>query len=71
MFLLEVLSNWSAGRMIGPKANQSPQALIRSLPALEFLPTIWFQLAAGDQVPLFGKNTQHSYTPRLNCFFSF
>ncbi len=70
-FLLEVLSTWSAGRMIGPQANQSPQAIVSALPALEFLPTNWFQLAVGVQVSLLGKNTQYTYTPTLACFFSF
>ena len=32
-FLLEVLSTWSAGRMIGHQANQPPQAIISALPA--------------------------------------
>jgi hypothetical protein len=71
VFLLEMLSTWDAGRLIGHQANQSPQALVSILPALEFLPTNWFQMALGVQVPLFGKNTQYTYTPTLSCWFSF
>jgi hypothetical protein len=70
-FLLEVLSNWDAGRMFGPKANQEPLAIVSILPALEFLPTPWFQMAAGVQVSLFGRNTLFSYTPTMALFFSF
>jgi hypothetical protein len=70
-FLLEVLSNWDAGRMFGPRANQAPLALVSVLPALEFLPSKWFTLAAGCQVPLFGKNTTFNYAPTLALFFNF
>lgn len=70
-FLLEVLSNWDAGRMLGPKANQSSTVLITILPALEFLPTSLFTMALGVQVDLFGKNTHYAYTPTLALFFNF
>jgi hypothetical protein len=70
-FLLEVLSNWDAGRMFGPRANQAPLALVSVLPAVEFLPYKWFTLAAGVQVPLLGKNTNFVYAPTLALFFNF
>jgi hypothetical protein len=70
-FLLEVLSNWDAGRMFGPRANQAPLALVSVLPAVEFLPYSWFTLAAGVQVPLIGKNTTFNYAPTLALFFNF
>jgi len=70
-FLLEVLSNWDAGRMFGPRANQAPLALVSVLPAVEFLPYKWFTLAAGVQVPLIGKNTTFTYAPTLALFFNF
>ena len=70
-FLLEVLSNWDAGRMFGPKANQSPTATVNVFPAVEFLPFSWFTLAAGVQVSLIGKNTPYAYTPTLALFISF
>ncbi len=70
-FLLEVLSNWDAGRMFGPQANQAPLAIVSLLPALEFLPFSWFNLAAGVKVDLFGKNTLYAYTPTLACFINF
>lgn len=70
-FLLEVLSNWDAGRMFGPPANQAPLALVSVLPGVEFLPHKWFTLAAGVQVPLIGKNTTFSYAPTLALFVNF
>jgi hypothetical protein len=70
-FLLEVLSNWDAGRMIGHKSNQSPFDLVSVLPAVEFLPYKWFTLAAGVQVPLIGRNSTFSYAPTLAVFFNF
>jgi len=70
-FLLEVLSNWDAGRIIGPRANQAPVALVSVLPAVEFLPCAWFTLAAGVQVPLIGRNSTYSYAPTLALFFNF
>jgi hypothetical protein len=70
-FLLEVLSTWDAGRLFGPKANQAPAALVTVLPALEYLPTSWFNMALGVQVDLIGKNTQFAYAPTLALFFNF
>jgi hypothetical protein len=70
-FLLEVLSNWDAGRIIGPQANQSSTVLFTILPALEFLPTSQFTMALGVQVDLFGKNTHFTYAPTLACFINF
>jgi hypothetical protein len=70
-FLLEVLSNWDAGRIFGPRANQAPLAIVYVLPGLEFLPCSWFTLAAGVQVPLIGKNTNFVYAPTLALFFNF
>jgi hypothetical protein len=70
-FLLEVLSNWDAGRMFGPRANQASSAIISALPALEFLPTSWLHLAAGVQVSLWGKNSLYGYTPTLALFLNF
>jgi hypothetical protein len=70
-FLLEVLSNWDAGRMFGPRANQAPLAIVNVLPAVEFLPSKRFSLAAGVQVPLVGKNTTFVYAPTLALFINF
>jgi hypothetical protein len=70
-FLLEVLSNWDAGRMFGPRANQAPLALVSVLPAVEFLPYKWFTLAAGVQMPIIGKNTTYNYAPTLALWFNF
>jgi hypothetical protein len=70
-FLVEVLSNWDAGRMFGPKANQAPLAVVYVLPGMEFLPSKWFTLAAGVQIPIIGKNTTFIYAPTLALFFNF
>jgi len=70
-FLLEMLSLWDAGRMFGPRANQTPLAIVNLLPALEFLPSKRLTLAAGVQVPLIGRNTTFSYAPTLSLFISF
>jgi hypothetical protein len=70
-FLLEVLSNWDAGRMFGVKANQAPLAMVSVLPALEFLPCKRFTLASGVQLPVAGKNTTFNYAPTLALFFNF
>ncbi len=69
-FLLELLSTWDAGRMVGPKANQASAAAASALPALEFLPAPWLHLAAGVQVSLLGKNSPYSYTPMLALFLN-
>jgi hypothetical protein len=53
--LFELLSDWDAGRMFGPKANQASSATVSALPALEFLPISWFHLAADIQISLWGK----------------
>ena len=70
-FLVEVLSNWDAGRMFGPRANQAPLAMVNILPAVEFLPCKRFTLAAGVQVPVAGKNTTFNYAPTLALFANF
>ena len=69
--LLEVLSNWDAGRMFGPRANQAPLAMVNVLPAVEFLPCRRFTLAAGVQVPIAGKNATFNYAPTLALFANF
>jgi hypothetical protein len=70
-FLLEILSTWSAGKMIGHPVNQPSMAIVSALPALEYLPCKWLSLAAGVQVPICGKNTQYSYSPTMALFINF
>jgi hypothetical protein len=70
-FLLEVLSTWSAGRMIGHPLNRLSTAIVSALPALEYLPCKWLSLTAGVQVPICGKNTQYNYSPTLALFINF
>jgi hypothetical protein len=69
--LVELLSTWDAGRLIGHKANQPSTVLVTVLPALEFLPTSWFGVALGVQVDLIGKNTAYTYAPTLSLLFNF
>jgi len=69
--LVELLSNWDAGRLIGHKANQPSTVLVTVLPALEFIPTSWFSVALGVQVDLIGKNTEFTYAPTLSLLFNF
>jgi len=71
VFLLELVSTWDAGRLIGTRANQPATAIVSVLPALEFLPTTWFNLALGIQVDLVGKNTPYSCTPVVNVLVNF
>lgn len=69
--LVELLSTWDAGRLIGHKANQPSTVLVTVLPALEFIPTSRFSVALGVQVDLFGKNTAYTYSPTLSLLFNF
>jgi len=57
--------------MFGPTANQAPLAIVNVLPAVEFLPSKKFTLAAGVQVPLIGRNTTFIYVRTLALFINF
>jgi hypothetical protein len=71
VFLWELVSAYDAGRLIGPRANQSPQVLVSTLPGLEFLATPDWSFVAGVLIDLFGKNTSYNVTPNLSVFYSF
>jgi hypothetical protein len=71
VLLCELVSTWDAGRLVGTRANQPPTAIVSVLPALEFLPTLWFNVAAGLQVDLIGKNTSYTFTPVVEFFINF
>jgi hypothetical protein len=71
VLLCELLSTWDAGRLIGTRANQPSTAIVSVLPALEFLPTLWLNMAAGLQVDLFGKNRKFNFTPLVTFFINF
>jgi hypothetical protein len=69
--LLELYSNWDAGRLIGPKANLAPTARLTTLPGLEYMATEKMSFAFGVGIDLIGKNTTCSYTPMLSMVYSF
>ncbi len=71
IFLLEIISTWDAGRLIGPKSDQPPGALVSLLPGLEFIASGAWQGAGGVLIDLMGKNTGANITPTLAVFYNF
>jgi hypothetical protein len=71
VLLCEFLSYFDGGRLVGHLANQSPQALMSILPAVEILATADWSFAVGIQVDLIGKNNGFDYTPNFSIFYSF
>jgi hypothetical protein len=69
--LLEVTSFWDAGRIVGPKANSQPTALLSVLPGIEYMATDKFSLALGVNIDLAGKNTSANITPLLSAVYAF
>ena len=69
--LVELTSNWDAGRLIGPKANLAPTALLSVLPGIEYMATDKFSLALGVQIDLAGKDTTANLTPLLSMVYAF
>jgi hypothetical protein len=69
--LMELVSNWDAGRLVGPKANASPTALLSVVPGLEYMATDKFSLALGLQIDLAGKDTTANLTPLLSMVYAF
>ena len=69
--LIELVSNWDAGRLIGPKANMAPTALLSCSPGIEYMATEKFSLAMGVQVDLTGKDTSANITPLLSMVYAF
>jgi hypothetical protein len=69
--LMELVSNWDAGRLVGPQANTAPTALLSVLPGIEYMATEKFSLALGVRVDLVGKNTTGNITPLLSMLFVF
>jgi len=69
--LLELTSTWDAGRMVGPKANADPTALLSLLPGIEYMATDKFSLALGVNIDLAGKNTNANITPLLSMVYAF
>ncbi len=69
--LLELTSAWDAGRMIGPKANMGPTALLSLLPGIEYMATDKLSLALGVNIDLAGKNTNANITPLLSIVYAF
>ena len=71
IFLLELISTWDAGRLLGPKADQPPTALVSLLPGLEFIATGKWQFTGGVLIDLIGKNSSANVTPLLAVFYNF
>jgi hypothetical protein len=71
VLLCEFVSLYDAGRVIGPRSNLPPKAIISILPALEFIANDDFYLAAGVLIDLWGKNTPYSYTPNFSIYYNF
>ena len=71
VFLGELVSGYDAGRLMGPRPNQPPRAVISILPALEFIANDDLSLVAGVLIDLWGKNTPYNYTPNFSIFYNF
>jgi hypothetical protein len=71
VLLWELVSYFDAGRLLGPRANQSPQALMSTLPGLEFMVNKDFACVAGVLIDLMGKNTTCAVTPNFSVFYYF
>lgn len=71
VFLLELVSTWDAGRLIGPQADQPPKALVSLLPGLEFLATGKWEFTGGVLIDLIGKNEEANVTPVLAAYYNF
>jgi len=69
--LLELTSTWDAGRLVGPRCNVQPTALLSLLPGIEYMATDKFSLALGVNVDLAGKNTNANVTPLLSMVYAF
>lgn len=69
--LLELTSTWDAGRIVGPKANMDPTALLSLMPGIEYMATDKFSLALGVNFDLAGKNTSANITPLLSMVYAF
>jgi hypothetical protein len=69
--LVELTSTWDAGRIIGPKADMAPTALLSVLPGIEYMATDKFSLALGVQFDLAGKDTTTNITPLFSMVYAF
>jgi hypothetical protein len=61
--LMELVSTWDAGRLIGPKAHTAPTVLLSCVLGIEYMATDKFSLALGVQIDLAGKDTTANVTP--------
>jgi hypothetical protein len=71
VLLLEFVSYGDGGRLLGHRANQPPESLMSTLPALEFIASDDWSFVAGVTIDLFGKNTSFNYTPNFSIFYYF
>lgn len=69
--LVELTSTWDGGRLVGPRANSAPTALLSFLPGIEYMATDKFSLALGVNIDLLGKDTPANITPLLSMVYAF
>jgi hypothetical protein len=55
--LMEVVSIWDGGRLLGHKSNVLPGALLSVIPGIEYMATEKLAFALGCQVDFIGENT--------------
>lgn len=61
--LLEFVSYYDVGGLIGPKSSNPPATLLSVLPGLEYVVNQRLAMALGVLVDVAGKNTNYQYTP--------
>jgi hypothetical protein len=69
--LVELVSTWDAGRLVGHKANLAPSALLSVVPGIEYMASDKFSLALGVQIDLAGKDATANVTPLLSMVYAF
>ncbi|MBW1917615.1 MAG: transporter [Deltaproteobacteria bacterium] len=69
--LLELTSTWDAGRLIGPKPNMSPAALVSVLPGIEYMAWEKLYFALGVNIDVAGKETDAAVTPIFSFVYEF
>ncbi len=69
--LLEFTNFWDGGRLIGHKANVSPQALMSALPGIEYIASEKLSFALGVNLDCAGKNYPANVTPIFSAIYQF
>jgi hypothetical protein len=74
--LLELISTWDGGRLIGHKANVAPTPILNLVPlsivpGIEYMATDKFSLALGVKIDLAGKDAPANIAPFLSMAYAF